>query len=156
MDGTPTDAIDRAILYELQVNGRRQITDIADAVDVADNTVRNRMQAMEDEGVIDGYRVDVNYDQAGVEHHYQFTCTARVSQREEIAREALQLPGVVEVTTLMTGTNNVVIFVAAETKDRMTELAYDIDELDLQINHEHLVRRRVRQAFSGFRMDENV
>lgn len=52
MDATPTDAIDRAILYELQVNGRQQITDIADEVDVADNTVRNRLQKMEDEGVI--------------------------------------------------------------------------------------------------------
>lgn len=156
MDGTPTDAIDRAILYELQVNGRRQITDIADELDVADNTVRNRLQKMEDGGVINGYLVDVNYDQARIQHHYVFTCTARVSEREELAQEALQLPGVVEVTTLMTGTNNVIIFGVGEEKDDITDLAYALDAMGLRIDHEHLVRRQVRRPYDGFQLGENL
>lgn len=155
MDGTPTDAIDRAILYELQVNGRRQITDIADEVDVADNTVRNRIQAMEDEGVIDGYLVDVNYDQAGLQHYYVFLCTARVSEREKLAKQVIEEPSVVEVTTLMTGQNNVLVFAAAEEKDEITDLAYNLDEMGLQINAEYLVRRQIRKPYERFQLEES-
>jgi len=62
------------------------ITDIADAVDVSDNTVRNRINALEEQGAITGYRATVDYDVAGVQHYYIFVCSARVSEREHLIR----------------------------------------------------------------------
>ncbi|WP_226480356.1 Lrp/AsnC family transcriptional regulator [Natrinema amylolyticum] len=62
MSHEPLDAIDREILHQLQQNARRPITAIAEAVNVADNTVRNRIDKLEAAGVIDGYSADVNYD----------------------------------------------------------------------------------------------
>lgn len=156
MDGSALDAVDRAILYHLQQNARRSITDIADSVNVADNTVRNRIQAMEEEGIIEGYSVDIDYDRADVQHYYLFVCTARVSEREQLAADAQQYSGVVEVLTLMTGTHNVYILAAGSQKDDITQLAYDLDDLGLRVDHEHLVREQTQQPFSGFELERNL
>ena len=144
------DDVDRAILYYLQQDARRSFSDVADELDVSVNTVRNRISDMEESGVISGYHADVNYDTAGVQHHYVFICTVPVSDREELADKARQLPGVTDVVTLMTGRHNVIIIGAGDEKDAMTELAYTVDDLGLTIEHEHLIRDFVRQPYSGF------
>lgn len=156
MDDPSLDAVDRAILYHLQRNARKPITDIADAVNMADNTVRNRIQEMEDTGVIEGYSVDIDYDRAGVQHYYVFVCSARVSEREQLVDEARQFPGVVEVLTLMTGSKNVYVLGAGSGKDDITQLAYDLDELGLEVNDEYLIRDHVHKAFEEFRLDRDL
>lgn len=155
MEGSALDAVDRAILYHLQRNARKPITDIADAVNMADNTVRNRIQAMEDEGVIKGYSVDIDYDRADVQHYYVFVCSARVSERERLVDEARQFPAVVEVLTLMTGSKNVYVLGAGSEKDDITQLAYDLDELGLDVNDEYLIRDHVHKPFEEFRLDRD-
>lgn len=154
MSTAPVDEIDRAILYHLQEDGRRSITDIATDLDVSDNTVRNRIQRMEEAGIITGYTVKVDYDAAGIQHHYVFVCTARVSEREELAAEVRKLPGVIEVLTLMTGTDNVFVIAVTSRKDEITDLAYAIDELGLRIEREHLIREHTRQPYSELRPPE--
>jgi len=67
MSDGPLDDVDRAVLYYLQEDGRRAITEIADAVDVSDNTGRNRIRDVEEEGVIPGYTGTVNYDNACIQ-----------------------------------------------------------------------------------------
>lgn len=156
MSSSPHDAVDYAILYHLQQDGRRAITDIADELEVADNTVRNRIQELEEQGVIEGYQVNVDYDRADVQHHYMFICSARVSERESLAQEARSFSNVTEVITLMTGTHNVYIIGCENGKDGITELAYKIDNLGLRIEREHLIRDHVRQPFSGFQLEENL
>lgn len=153
MNDSPLDAVDRAILYYLQTDARTPITDIADAVNVSDNTVRNRIQSLEAHGVITGYQATVDYDAAGVQHYYMFVCSARVSERGQLAEQARTQPGVTEVMTLMTGKNNVYVVAAAQRKDDITELALKLDELGLEIEREHLVWRHDRQPFNGFRLD---
>lgn len=154
MSGTALDELDRGILYHLQEDARRAFSDIAEALDVSSNTVRNRIADMEDAGVISGYRVEVSYDDADVQHHYVFVCSARVSKRERLAEEVRQFPGVIEVLTLMTGSHNVFVLAAGAEKDAITDLAYAVDELGLTIEREHLVRDHVRQPFDGFRPPE--
>lgn len=155
MEGSALDAVDRAILYHLQQNARKSITDIADAVNMADNTVRNRIQAMEDQGVITGYSVEIDYDRADVQHYYVFVCSARVSEREQLVDRARQLPAVVEVLTLMTGTKNVYVLGAGSKKDGITELAYELDGLGLEVDDEYLVRDHRRKPFEEFRLDQS-
>lgn len=150
MSDSTLDEIDRAILFYLQEDGRRAVTEIADRINVADNTVRNRIQAMEESGVIAGYSVDVDYNAAGVQHHYMFVCSTRVSQREELAAEARKLPNVIEVITLMTGNHNVFLIGSCSDKDEISHLAHTLDELGLHIEREHLIYDHIRQAHSGF------
>jgi len=134
-------------------DARRAITDVADDVGVSDDTVRNRIQRPEGEGVIDGYSVDVSYDDADVQHYYVFVCTAHVGEREALAREAGRLPGIVEVRTLMTGTRNVHLTAVGPEKDDITRLAQSIDELGLTIERENLIRSYSRYPFDGFAPD---
>lgn len=156
MESSQLDAVDYAILYHLQQDGRRAITDIAEDLDVANNTIRNRLQAMEEDGVITGYQTNVNYDRAGVQHHYMFVCSARVSNREQLAQEARNLRDVTEVITLMTGKDNVYIIGSGNEKDDISDLAYRVDELGLTIEREHLIRDHERSPFEGFQLEENL
>lgn len=156
MATSPYDAVDRAIIHHLQENARRSITDIAADLDVSDNTVRNRIEKLEAEGVIEGYQVTINYDRIGVQHYYIFSCTARVSEREQLAEEARQHNGIVEVITLMTGRENVFIIAAGAEKDAITNLASALDKLGLIIEREHLIRDHKRQPYEGFTLANNV
>jgi len=153
MGTSPVDALDRSVVYHLQEDGRRPITEIADALDVADNTVRNRIRALEDEGIIEGYSVDIDYDGMGVPHHYLFVCSAPVSRREQLAGEARGRDGVVDVTVLVTGRCTVLVSAVGSGTDRIAELARGLDELGLTVEREHLVRDRTRLPFDGFRLD---
>lgn len=155
MGTSPFDAVDRAILYQLQENGRKSITDVASAVGVSDNTVRNRIQALEERDVIQGFQVNVNYDKVAVQHYYVFLCTARVSERETLAEKVREFDGVLEVITLMTGQQNVIVLAAGSEKDDMTDLASKLDESGIRIEREHLVREHFRKAFDGFRRENN-
>lgn len=156
MDTSRLDAVDYAILHHLQENARKSITDMADALGVSDNTVRNRIQDLEEDGVIQGYQVNIDYDEADVQHHYFFVCSARVKRREDLATKARKHDGVTEVITLMTGKSNVIVIGVGEGKDDMTALAYDLDDLGLDIEMEHLIRDHVRQPFDGFELENNV
>ncbi|WP_293026987.1 Lrp/AsnC family transcriptional regulator [Natronococcus sp.] len=59
------DEVDRAILYLLQEDARfNSAADIAGKVDVTANTVRNRIQRLEERGIIRGYIPLIDYEQA--------------------------------------------------------------------------------------------
>lgn len=66
MSDSPLDAVDRRILYLLQEDARyNTATEIAKQLDVSTNTVRNRIERLEEEGVVRGYNVDLDYAEAG-------------------------------------------------------------------------------------------
>lgn len=52
------DQIDRNILEYLKQNGRAAYTKIADELDVSEGTVRNRVQRMKEDGVIERFTVE--------------------------------------------------------------------------------------------------
>jgi DNA-binding Lrp family transcriptional regulator len=63
LDGV--DETDAAILAALQSNGRAELLAVADATDIPGTTVRDRLKAMEERGVVEGYTARVDYDRAG-------------------------------------------------------------------------------------------
>lgn len=156
LDSAPLDAVDQGILYHLQEDSRRPVTAIADELNVSDNTVRNRIEKLEANGVINGYSITINYDQANIQHHYLFICTTRVGNREELAEKAREVCGVIEVTSLMTGNQNVHIRAAAVTKRQITQIAHKLDDLGLMIEREHLIWNTECRPFSGFDPDTEL
>ncbi|QGA80439.1 Lrp/AsnC family transcriptional regulator [Candidatus Nanohalobium constans] len=52
------DGKDRQILDILKEDGRASYTEIAEEIDVSEGTVRNRVESMQDEGVIEKFTVD--------------------------------------------------------------------------------------------------
>ncbi len=154
--GPPLDTIDQGILYYLQQNSRQPITVIADELNLSDNTVRNRIKKLEENGIIEQYSIAISYDEANILHYYLFICTARVSERETLAAKAPEIPGVVEVVTVMTGKENVHVKAAAMTKQEITQIAHRLDELDLIIDREHLIWGSSNQPFSGFSIENEL
>lgn len=60
------DDIDSSILQLLQQDARNQTTvEMADVLPVSDQTIRNRISILEEQGVIDGYVPVIDYAEAG-------------------------------------------------------------------------------------------
>lgn len=134
------DATDRKLLSLLQENARYTATELAAELGVSDNTVHNRMERLEDAGVVTGYTATVDNERVGFSLYFSFVCTARISERSEVAEEIMRVPQVTEVTELMTGHRNLLVNVYAATDEEVTAIARRLDELDLEINDENLVR----------------
>ena len=58
------------------------IAEIAEEVDVSASTVRNRIEAMEESGVIEGYFPKLDYERPYFPLHVLFVCTAPAGERE--------------------------------------------------------------------------
>lgn len=150
-DYTPLDDVDRAIVQLLQRDARNlTAVEIGDAVGVSDGTVRNRIDGLESRNVIEGYVPVVDYENAGYQLEIVFHCSAPIVEREDLAREALQVEGVVEILELMTGTSNVEITAVAPKNDDVTRIAKALDEMGLEIDHEKLVRHKYIRPFNHF------
>lgn len=134
------DDVDRQLLNLLQENSRYTGIQLAEQTGVSDNTVHNRMQRLEDAGVITGYTTTVDHERVGFELYFHFSCTARISDRVDVADEAMEVPGVLEVTELMTGQENLSIKAVGKVDEDITEIAEQLDDLKLEINDENLIR----------------
>lgn len=153
---SPLDDTDRAILQILQRDARNATAvEIGEDIGVSDGTVRNRIQALEEQGIIEGYVPIVNYEKAGYQLEVKIVCTAPIIKRGEMAEDALEVQGVVEVQEIMTGRENVLVTVVVPTHDDLTKVASQIDEIGLSIEREELLRHTYLQPFNHYGV-ENV
>jgi DNA-binding Lrp family transcriptional regulator len=145
------DDVDMAILRELQRDARHASSgEIADVMGVSASTVRKRIQRLESEGIVTGYHATVNYEKAGYPLYMLMFCTAPIPERESLAEQAREVPGVVNVREIATGEENLLISVVAENSDDLTAAAQALSELGLAIAEEELIRGDVSVPFSGF------
>lgn len=141
MGSVSLDEVDRHILYLLQQDARNQsATNIARQLDVSANTVRNRIERLEEADIITGYNVKLDYDKAGLQLELIFLCTARISERDELGERVLNIPGVVNVKVLMTGERNIHAHAVGVDNDDITRIAKSIDNLGVRVNEEVLMR----------------
>jgi DNA-binding Lrp family transcriptional regulator len=148
------DDLDQKIIYELQNDARRTSSGmIAEEAGVSASTVRNRIQRLEEQGLVSGYHADVEYETAGYQLYTLIICTAPVPRREELAAAALDVPGVVRVTEIMTGEENVHVSAVGEDGDDLSRIGRDLDELGLEVADEDLIRNEYAGAFDGFKSD---
>lgn len=140
MSSYQLDDVDKELLALLQENARYAATELAERVGVSDNTVHNRIQRLEEAGVITGYSTALDFDRMGLDLYYQFACTVRISDRGEVAEQVRAIPAVVRVTELMTGQRNLLVTAVAREDDEITRVAERVDELDVEINDENLIR----------------
>ena len=149
------DEIDRAILDELQRDARhRTNATISEAVGVSASTVGKRIRRLEAEGVVSGYRPLVDYERAGFPLQVLFVCTVGIAQRHEAVARILALDGVVDVREMMSGAGNLHVIGVGATKDDITAIAREIDEIGITVVDELLVRDEYSGPFSGFEPDD--
>jgi DNA-binding Lrp family transcriptional regulator len=83
------DGTDIEILEILKGDGRAAFSDIADRLDLATSTVATRVRKLEEEGVITGYRPEIDYETLGFELTAMIDVTAESGKVPEVA-ERLQ------------------------------------------------------------------
>lgn len=118
------DDTDRAILRALQADARKPFSEIAREIDMSSATVHDRVNRMEEAGVIRGYHADVDPKAVG------FGTSAFVGLRVEQGREdetldrLTAIDGVQEVN-LTTGEWDIILRVVAADTDRLRELMFE-------------------------------
>jgi len=152
--GFEFDEVDRGILQRLQADARHTTaTDIAGDVGVTANTVRNRIERLEEAGVITGYVPLIDYERTEKSMHISVLCTVPVHERAEWATTALSIDGVVAVRELMTGHRNLRIDIVAADTEEITAAVSRIEQAGIDVEEEELVKAEYRQPFDQFGAD---
>lgn len=145
------DELDRQILFALQQDARETSSrDIAERMSVSPSTVRKRIDRLEDEGIITGYRAEVDFDSAGYQLQVQISCSAPLPERAQLADQALGVDGVLSVREIASGEENVLVRVVATDNDDLTRIAGELSELGLAVSGELLIRRETFTPWAGF------
>ena len=148
------DDVDRAILYALQADARNTSSgDIAERTGTSDSTVRKRIRRLEADGVIRGYRADVDYRRSGYPLRMLLYCTASIPERGDIVADVLALDGVVSVQELVTGEENLLVTAVGESDDDITPIAQELLDMGLTVADEVLVRSHESTPFGEFAPD---
>jgi DNA-binding Lrp family transcriptional regulator len=140
------DDVDKHLLRLLQENARYTALELAERIGVSDNTIHNRMDQLEEAGIITGYTTTIDHDRTGLDLYFAFTCTARISERSAMAEDILEIPEVLEVTELMTGEHNLLVKAVGGEDEDISCVAEQVDQLDVEINDENLIREQHTKA----------
>lgn len=146
------DATDCAILYLLQGENGTSLThdDIANRIGVSASTVSNRIQQLEENNVLLGYKAEISYENAGIPHRILFVCTAPIADRKQIGEAAMDVSHVVNVRELLTGTRNIHVEVVGTSAADIETTTEELDALGLTIEHSEILRREYHQPFDDF------
>lgn len=145
------DELDHGILQLLQQDARNETpVDMAERLPVSDQTVRNRIEKMEDQGVIEGYVPVINYEKAGFPIRLQFSCTAPVRERERLAEEALQIPNMVRVEEMLSAKENLLPLAVTRDSEEINSITSALDGLGLTVESERLLRFAHVRPFNHF------
>lgn len=151
------DDIDRRILYALMQDARnKSATTIAQRVNVSGTTVRNRINNLEENGIIQGYTAQIDFERAGGKLANLFLCNAPIAEREALAHEVRAIPGVINIRKLMTGRRNLhVLAVGEDTKD-LQRIARTLSKLGIEIEDENLLENEFFDPYTPFDPDDAV
>jgi DNA-binding Lrp family transcriptional regulator len=99
------DRIDRAILAELQLNGRLSNRELAEHVHLSESACLRRVRALEEAGVIDRYAALLNQAKLGLPGNVFVSITLNRQEQADLAAFEAAVQGVPEVMEcyLMTG-----------------------------------------------------
>lgn len=125
-------------------------TDIAEELGLSSSTVRTRITKLEENGIIRGYHVDIDYDLAGCPLYTKMICTAPVPERDRLANEARNIRGVTAVCEIMRGERNVYVNAIGKNYDDLNRISTELDALGLGIVDEQLIRDEYVCPYHGF------
>jgi DNA-binding Lrp family transcriptional regulator len=150
------DDIDRQIVHALMADARNTSAPmIAEDMNVSAGTVRNRIERLEEEGVIRGYTAIVDFEQADGRLTSVFMCTVPADERERLALAARSIPGVINVRVLMAGRRDLQVVAVGEETSDLREIARTLSGLDIRIEDEELLQTELHTPYSRFLSDDS-
>ncbi|WP_136716240.1 Lrp/AsnC family transcriptional regulator [Halorientalis salina] len=145
------DDVDKAILYAVQEDARNMSSgDIAERTGTSDSTVRKRIQRLESDDIIKGYRASVDYQQSGYPLRMLLYCTASIPERGDMIPDILDIEGVISVQELVTGEQNLLVTAVGKSDDDITPVAQELLDMGLTVADEVLVRTHETTPFGKF------
>lgn len=149
------DEIDRLALYYLGADARNATaTEIAEHLNVSAGTVRNRINQLEQHGIIRGYPAHIDYERADGLLTGLFICSVSVSDREKQAKKVLDVPGVVNVREVMAGDDALHVKAVGEDTRELKRIGSEIESLDITITDENLVQQEYHQPYQPYGPDD--
>ncbi|GAB7011875.1 HTH-type transcriptional regulator Lrp [Halolamina salina] len=112
--------LDARLINSLLGNGRASLRSLGEELDVSVTTVSNHLQDLEDEGVIEGYSPDVNYQKLGYDVTAILQLKVEGTALPEITDRLADLRGMVSVYEV-TGDHDVVAVGKFEDTDEMND-----------------------------------
>lgn len=151
------DSVDRGILYMLQLDARNTTSaDIANKVGVSPSTIRNRIERLEGEGVIQGYIPKIDYESANLPFQVVFVVTAPPDERESVVGQLMDIQGVVDVREMLTGQKNIHVEVVGEDTQDIVRITDAIHDLGVDVESSEIMKRRRTQPFNHFYFSDAI
>lgn len=124
------DEVDHQILDILIENARTPFTDIAKKLLVSAGTIHVRVKKMEDEGIIQGSTLTLNYEKMG----YSFIAHVgifleKTSRTQKVIEDLRNIPNVT-VAYVTAGKYNIFAKVRAKGTNDAKDIIYKIDEIE--------------------------
>jgi len=115
----PLDELDLAILAELEDNARIMMTELAKKLNSPTSTIRDRIQKLEEDGVISGYTAIINPEKLGL----SIKAVIKAKRAENISLEN----SLFEPSKLLAVTK--VQALTGDTDELITVYAHDVEDL---------------------------
>ncbi len=132
------DELDRKILTKLQEDGRKSFREIAKEVDSTAVTVINRVNKMQDSGIIQGYTAKIDYEKLGYRVVAAIEIIVRGEHLKEVEDRLNSHPNVTAVYEI-TGDTDVLIITKFRDRDELgafvVEYLLDSDQVEKTITH---------------------
>lgn len=114
------DKVDRAILHELQLDGRLSNTALAERVNLSESACLRRVRRLEAEGYLRGYVGLVDQSLAGYPDNVFVRITLHSQQQDDLAafeNEARELPEVMECYLMSGDADYLLRVIVADARD---------------------------------------
>jgi len=151
MSSSDLDSVDKGILYLLQDNARSNTTaDIGEKVGVSSSTVANRINDLEEAGVITGYFPSIDYEKTQLRQHVLAVATVPFADQGETADEILSVSGVVSVREILTSKQNLSIELVGHSRGDIEEALASLSDLGVEIERMEMMKRHRFQPYDHF------
>ncbi|MBT8317857.1 MAG: winged helix-turn-helix transcriptional regulator [Lutibacter sp.] len=151
------DEIDHQILDILIENARTPFTDIAKKLVVSAGTIHVRVKKMEDEGIIKGSTLTLDYEKMG----YSFISHVgiyldKTSKTKQVVKDLKTIPNVT-IAYITAGKYNIFCKIRAKDTTHAKEIIFEIDDIDgvarteTMISLEESINDKTRLMHSIFR-----
>jgi Lrp/AsnC family leucine-responsive transcriptional regulator len=121
LKGKALDNLNCSILQQLEQNARLTTTEIGRRVGLSAPAVAERIQKMEEKGVIDGYQTLINFDEIGLTIRAFISFKATNVKHPEMIKMVEAIPEVVEWFTV-TGNYSLLLKVATSSSERLANI----------------------------------
>ena len=141
------DDLDRKILREVVKDSRRSYRELARRLNVAVTTVINRIEKLEELGIINGYTVRIDYEKLG----YELTVLTEISVSKgkllEMEKEIAKMPPVCAVYDV-TGLTDAMVIAKFRNRKELSDFTKGLLSMPfIERTNTHVVLTTVKEDF---------